>query len=306
MTNREKRKKAFIGAAVQLVGQVVGGILQKKAQDKADSIVAYAQNKSDALQTANNLQAGFNTNLDEFNQHLVKLGGKHRTKAELGTEEESKGFNYNELASGAIGAVGNVIGALFNSAAIKNRKVSSSIPNIANNTNNNIMTPAYVDRFQNQMRCGGKRKFRGGGIASRHQGKAKSFSDSPFGQFLHDLDASWLPFVKRRTSEGGSFGGGRTGGAGAGNLSDNVTKVVTDTIPGDTIIVPREQTFNEAFSEARKRGDKQFEFNGGQYNTEFGDNPNNYTAGQKRRRIQLMPIVTDTVYRDRYVTERGW
>lgn len=160
MTNREKRKKAFIGAAIQLVGQVVGGILQKKAQNKANKIAAFAQNRSDALQAANDLQASFNTNLDEFNQHLVKLGGKHRTKAELGTEE-SKGFDYNELASEAISGVGDVIGALFNSAAIKNRKVSSSIPNITNNTNNNIMTPAYVDRFQNQMRCGGKRKFRG-------------------------------------------------------------------------------------------------------------------------------------------------
>ncbi|AXH74503.1 MAG: hypothetical protein KNU04_gp39 [crAssphage sp. isolate ctbg_1] len=160
MTNREKRKKAWIGAIVQLASQVAGGIIQNNAQKIVNRRANFAQNKSDALQAANNLQAGFNTNLDEFNQHLAKLGGKHRTKAELGTEENipnSEGFNYNELASGAIGAVGNVIGALFNSAAIKNRKVSSSIPNITNNTNN-IMTPAYVDRFQNQMRCGGKRR----------------------------------------------------------------------------------------------------------------------------------------------------
>ena len=59
------------------------------------------------------------------------------------------------------------------------------------------------------------------------------------------------------------------------------------------------QTFNDAFADARRRGLDTFEFNGGIYGTELGNNPNWETAGNARTRDAVIPvpIPADTIRR---------
>ena len=95
------------------------------------------------------------------------------------------------------------------------------------------------------------------------------------------------------------YGGGRFGGAGVSGKWSNPTYSYNEIHPADTLFVPVIQTFNDAFADARRRGLDTFEFNGGTYGTELGDNPNWEAAGNARTRDAVIPvpIPADTIRR---------
>ena len=90
----------------------------------------------------------------------------------------------------------------------------------------------------------------------------------------------------------GNFGNGRFSGGGAGTKFFEEYNPVEE-IKRDTIFVPYETTFNDAFSNARRKGLKEFDFNGKKYNTELGDNPKNYEAGQQRKSLDFVPFIVE-------------
>lgn len=104
--------------------------------------------------------------------------------------------------------------------------------------------------------------------------------------------------LKERNNRG-NFGGGTTSGGGvSGRMDGKDYPKENIKQKGDTIWVPiiGEETFNDAFKDARKRGDKKFEFNGKQYTTEIGNDPRANEYGERRTRPVIkgvVPIVTD-------------
>lgn len=83
---------------------------------------------------------------------------------------------------------------------------------------------------------------------------------------------------------GGTFSGGGAGG----KIQYNPEPYKVETT--DTLWVPIRETFNDAFAKARKQGLSKFNFNGKEYTTEIGNNPNNNMAGEKRYIETLIPI----------------
>ena len=88
---QDKRKKAFLGAAIGTVANVIGSVIsakkQKKAEEEVFKLQQEAQFKSDNIAQANALsQMANNTNyIDEYKKRIsFKCGG--RRKALLGAE----------------------------------------------------------------------------------------------------------------------------------------------------------------------------------------------------------------------------
>ena len=96
-----------------------------------------------------------------------------------------------------------------------------------------------------------------------------------------------------------TYGGGSFSGAGHGGRWEKPTYSYNEIYPADTLLIPTTQTFNDAFANARRRGLDTFEFNGGIYGTELGDNPNWKAAGDARTRNAVIPvqIPADTIRR---------
>lgn len=85
------------------------------------------------------------------------------------------------------------------------------------------------------------------------------------------------------------YGGGQHGGAGAGSLFVQPTPEYE--LVKDTLWVPVQESYNDAFANARKKGLKTFMFNGELKNTELGNDPKAQEAGAKRfQNIGLIPI----------------
>ena len=82
---------------------------------------------------------------------------------------------------------------------------------------------------------------------------------------------------------------GQGGGGGAGSRFNPDTQYV-DTIVKDTVYLPMQRTFNDAFGEARRRGLNEFVFQGKRYNTTVGDNPGNNLAGELRIEEYVIPV----------------
>ena len=97
---------------------------------------------------------------------------------------------------------------------------------------------------------------------------------------LHKLNPNKYPLI----------GGGQGGGGGASTTFQNIPKEEWKTVT-DTLYIPIQQTFNEAFADARKNNLSQFTFNGKLYTTEMGNNPNNVIEGERRtQNIGVLPI----------------
>ena len=65
-----------------------------------------------------------------------------------------------------------------------------------------------------------------------------------------------------------------------------------DWFKNDTIYVPITETFNDAFANARKNGDKTFTFDNKEYTTELGGDEKSVKAGEARTRaVGLLPFV---------------
>ena len=96
-----------------------------------------------------------------------------------------------------------------------------------------------------------------------------------------------LPLLLNYTKP--QYGGGQHGGAGAGSLFVQTTPEYE--LVKDTLWVPIQESYNEAFTNARKKGLKTFMFNGELKNTELGNDPKAQEAGSKRfQNVGLVPI----------------
>lgn len=103
---------------------------------------------------------------------------------------------------------------------------------------------------------------------------------------LSTKEKALLKLKQKRTKP---FGLGQFGGAGAGSLF--IEPESEFELVKDTLWVPIQESFNDAFSNARKKGLKTFMFNGELKNTELGNDPKAQEAGAKRfQNIGLIPI----------------
>ena len=103
----------------------------------------------------------------------------------------------------------------------------------------------------------------------------------------------------------GTYGGGSGGGAGIGTRISDIPEYET-TIQKDTLYIPVERTFNDAFRDAVRNGLDTFDFDGRTYTTKFSDNPNWKSAGDARREIvDLLPYVWEHKKTERKKSEGG-
>lgn len=88
----------------------------------------------------------------------------------------------------------------------------------------------------------------------------------------------------------GSYGGGQFGGS--GSESKFLYTPQYETIEKkDTLYLPIQRTFNQAFAEARRDSLPEFVFNGKTYTTEMGNNPESNKIGNQRvETIGILPI----------------
>lgn len=109
---------------------------------------------------------------------------------------------------------------------------------------------------------------------------------------------------------GSNYGGGSGGGAGTTTKFRKENKM-EDWFKNDTIYVPITETFNDAFANARKNGDKTFTFNNKEYTTDLGGNSESVKAGEARTRaIGLLPFVKKRRLRlsneNKSFNRKGW
>lgn len=103
----------------------------------------------------------------------------------------------------------------------------------------------------------------------------------------------------------GTYGGGSGGGAGIGTRISDMPEYET-TVQKDTLYIPVERTFNDAFRDAVRNGLDTFDFNGKTYTTKFSDNPNWKSAGDARREVvDLVPYVWEHKKTERKKSEGG-
>ena len=86
------------------------------------------------------------------------------------------------------------------------------------------------------------------------------------------------------------YSGGTGGGAGAGIKFEYLEPQYTDTVVKDTLYIPFVENFNQAFDRARKANLDRFIFDGKEYTTEIGNNPNNNAVGASRTSVGVLPV----------------
>lgn len=120
---------------------------------------------------------------------------------------------------------------------------------------------------------------------------------------LSTKEAALLKLKQKRTKP---FGLGQFGGGGAGTQFSPIQEEQFE-LKKDTLWVPVQQSYNEAFANARKKGLKTFMFNGELKTTELGDDPKAQEAGSKRmQQIGLIPIeYTKKVKKETDKKEKG-
>lgn len=104
-----------------------------------------------------------------------------------------------------------------------------------------------------------------------------------------DTKTAALKKLKAKHTIKGVYGGGESGGAGAGSVIMEIPKYVTDTIT-KRYLVPVTQNFNDAFGDAVNAGLDKFMFDKKWYTTEKGNNPNNNAAGATRTQTVYLPV----------------
>lgn len=87
----------------------------------------------------------------------------------------------------------------------------------------------------------------------------------------------------------GGYGGGKWNGSGVEGRW-NPEYYYNEIIPADTLLVPIQENFNQAFAKARAKGLDRFVFNGKTYTTEMSSNPNWKQAGDSRIQESLVPV----------------
>lgn len=162
------------------------------------------------------------------------------------------------------------------SAKRAGRSVQEHARAVLNNPN---ATPLQKKRA-NFARNAAKWKHQQGGVIS-------SSLNNRMGKIQYDIND-----LKRRLGiiKGGQYSGGNFGGGGAqtGFVNNPQYQYIEKK---DTLYLPIERTFNQAFQEARQEGVPEFTFNGKRYTTEMGNNPLSTEAGNKRTEvIDVLPI----------------
>lgn len=162
------------------------------------------------------------------------------------------------------------------SAKRAGRSVQEHARAVLNNPN---ATPLQKKRA-NFARNAAKWKHQQGGVIS-------SSLNNRMGKIQYDIND-----LKRRLGiiKGGQYSGGSFGGGGAQTrfVSNPQYQYVEKK---DTLYLPVERTFNQAFQEARQEGVPEFTFNGKRYTTEMGNNPLSTEAGNRRTEvIDVLPI----------------
>ena len=104
-----------------------------------------------------------------------------------------------------------------------------------------------------------------------------------------DTKTAALKRLKAKHTIKGVYGGGESGGAGAGSVIMELPEYVTDTIT-KRYLVPVTQNFNDAFGDAVNAGLDKFMFDKKWYTTKKGNNPNNNTAGATRTQTVYLPV----------------
>lgn len=312
-TINNRRPKAFIGAAISVGTQLIGGIIGGAKRRKAEEAARLEQERQAKLQAAQQ-QASYMTENAEndanvyknIRNQLMRNGGNIPRKgaapliAEGGTAIPIKKDSF--LLKGRKHNTGGIIiGKGKNSIEAegdevvqitpKQLKVFSAQPILNGNSPAELVQkgaePSKVFNAQenfkdrNGLNDDGTKKKAMGGKEKKESGLARTSRS----QLMQRVPKYNRLYINR-----GDFGGGQGGGAGTGTKfhpSDDLYTISKT----DTLYVPVERNFNDAFSEARRSGQTTFDFQGKKYNTQLGDNPNNYAAGQSRKEETIVPIV---------------
>ena len=312
-TINNRRPKAFIGAAISVGTQLIGGIIGGAKKRKAEEAARLEQERQAKLQAAQQ-QASYMTENAEndanvyknIRNQLMRNGGNIPRKgvapliAEGGTAIPIKKDSF--LLKGRKHNTGGIIiGKGKNSIEAegdevvqitpKQLKVFSAQPILNGNSPAELVQkgaePSKVFNAQenfkdrNGLNNDGTKKKAMGGKEKKESGLARTSRS----QLMQRVPKYNRLYINR-----GDFGGGQGGGAGTGTKfhpSDDLYTISKT----DTLYVPVERNFNDAFSEARRSGQTTFDFQGKKYNTQLGDNPNNYAAGQSRKEETIVPIV---------------
>lgn len=164
---KNKRQKAFLGAAIGAVAGVVGGIISNKKKKKAEELAfkqqQEQQNISDNFSQANAMaQIANNTSyIDDYKKRIsFKCGGKK--KALLGTEFKTEAKD----ALGGLGTLSTSILTKPSTPKMIQRGAQIQVPQeqkvLTNNTyrvdaNGNSILDANIDRMQ-MYRIGGRKR----------------------------------------------------------------------------------------------------------------------------------------------------
>lgn len=159
---KNKRQKAFLGAAIGAVASVVGGVIsakkQKKAEEAAFKQQQIQQNISDNFSQANAMaQMANNTNyIDDYKKRIsFKCGG--RRKAELGTSTTSETNSSTTTSSdntknnsGNSGGLNLNLKNIFSSENIGTFKENAvdAIPGLGNLTTSILTKPSTPKMIQ--------------------------------------------------------------------------------------------------------------------------------------------------------------
>lgn len=305
------------------IGKLINAIDSSDIKEKADSMINQASAGQMSTQTSND---NFDTLTSDW---VTNANIPHVTAKQMGAKNAGQMFG-SAFAAGnqgfAAGAsTGNMWAAAGSAAAstgldiigniIRNKKAKKQAARVNQmidytrdfnersllNRAENLIDTQMSDLQATYAAYGGpiNRYDDGGGIANRHQHAdytMDTFWNSRVGKALKGL---W------EDNSGGNFSGGKTGGGGYSSSPSFKTKYREEQ---DTILVPAPlfETFNDAFSKARKRGDTSFEFNGKKYSTKLGGGEGTYEAGS--RRVRPTGIMMDTLIRKSRVpyTEKTW
>lgn len=311
----EQRPKAFIGTAISVGTSIVSGIIGNRKKKKAEQAERLRQERLQNLQDNQALASAQNENMmseeerSQFLSQYLSKGGKVRTFPHKGTElrivEGGTAIPIKKdsfLLKGRKHNIGGIVidagktgveaeGGEVVQVTPKQLKVFSAQPILNGNSPaelvqkgvepNKVFNAQENFKNKNGLNDDGTKKKAMGGKEKKESGLARTSRS----QLMQRVPKYNRLYINR-----GDFGGGQGRGAGTGTKIHSSDDLYTIS-KTDTLYVPVERNFNDAFSEARRSGQATFDFQGKKYNTQLGNNPNNYTAGQSRKEEAIVPIV---------------
>lgn len=132
MRTINKRRKAFIGAAIGLASSVIGGLISSNKQKKAQERQNRIQNRKETYQQANALTDSYANQdyVDDFQDRIQFACGGRRKKEDGGTEpikpvnttptKTDNFINWKDELHGGIDAGLNGIGNIISTALMRN------------------------------------------------------------------------------------------------------------------------------------------------------------------------------------------